>query len=137
MVNLQTWRARRTGRVAVVVGTMALAGGVASAPAVRADDLTPYSLPVNLPAANQVSPSVDPRAPYTPVVLDLIRQLEPSSPPTRAQLANAAKLLHGAGAGFAPSPAFAGCHNVGPVAAPTGTNAEHRAGLAGRTRRAC
>src|SRR5262249_17327527 len=65
-----------------------------------------------LPAAKS-SPSVDANAPYTPVVVDLIHQLEPSSPPTADQLANASKLLHDGTSGA--------CHNVGPVAAPTGT----------------
>src|SRR5215475_3055641 len=58
--------------------------------------------------------SADANAPYTSVVLDLIHQLEPSSPPTRDQLANASKLLHDGANGA--------CHNVGPVSAPTGTN---------------
>jgi hypothetical protein len=47
-------------------------------------------------------------------VLDLIHQLEPSSPPTRAEIANASKLLHDGPSGA--------CHNVGPVSAPSGTN---------------
>jgi hypothetical protein len=41
----------------------------------------PYDLPVALPSARS-SPSVDPNAPYTPVVLSLIAQLELSDPPT-------------------------------------------------------
>jgi len=104
------------------LGVVALACGVAAAPGARADDLTPYSLPVALPAADQSSPPVDPRAPYTPTVLDLIHQLEPSNPPTRSELANAAKLLHGAGAGFGPVASVPTCHNVGPVAPPTAIN---------------
>ena len=107
--------------VLALVAAALLVLGVAAAGAARADAV-PYRLPVALPPADQTSPPVDPRAPYTPVVRDLIRQLEPSNPPTRAELANAAKLLHGAGAGFGPSAAFPpSCHNVGPVAAPTGT----------------
>jgi beta-glucosidase len=101
------------------LSVLALACGVAVAPGARADDLTPYSLPVVLPAADKTSPPVDPRAPYTPTVLDLIHQLEPSNPPTRSELANAAKLLHGAGAGFGPIASVPTCHNVGPVAPPT------------------
>ena len=73
----------------------------------------PYSLPVaSLPTA-KTSPAVDPAAPYTPLVLSLIRQLEPDNPPTAAELANASLLLHDGPNGS--------CHNVGPVSAPTGT----------------
>ena len=105
--------------VGLIIGALTL--GLVKVSSAGAGDV-PYQLPVVLPSANKASPPVDPRAPYTPIVLDLIRQLEPSNPPTRAELANAAKLLHGAGAGFGPSPAFPPyCHNVGPVAAPTGT----------------
>src|SRR5690348_3089036 len=82
-------------------------------PQAASADVPPYSLPVTLPAPKQ-SPAVDANAPYTSVVLDLIHQLEPSSPPTRDQLANASKLLHDGPNGS--------CHNVGPVSAPTGTN---------------
>src|SRR4051795_5182136 len=85
---------------------VALPGGASA-------EVPPYSFPVTLPAAKQ-SPAVDANAPYTSVVLDLIHQLEPSSPPTRDQLANASKLLHDGPNGS--------CHNVGPVSAPTGTN---------------
>src|SRR4051794_6714470 len=109
-------------RVLLALGTMVMALGVGLNAGARADDLSPYSLPVTLPAGDKTSPAVDPRAPYTPVVLDLIHQLEPHNPVTRADLTNAAKLLHGAGAGFGPSAEFPpSCHNVGPVAAPTGT----------------
>jgi beta-glucosidase len=73
----------------------------------------PNALPVQLPGA-KTSPSFTADAPYTPVVLSLIAQLEPSNPPTQAELANADQLLHGARS-------LASCHNVGPVAAPTGT----------------
>ena len=72
----------------------------------------PYDLSAPLPAETS-SPPVDAAAPYTPAVLSLIAQLEPSNPPTPAQLANADALLHDG-----PSPS---CHNVGPVSAPTGT----------------
>ena len=47
-------------------------------------------------------------------MLDLIKQLEPSTPPTLAELTNASKMLHDGANGA--------CHNVGPVSAPTGTN---------------
>src|SRR3954451_23162943 len=62
-------------------------------PVASSAETPPYQLPVSVPAAKQ-SPLVDANAPYTPVVLDLIHQLEPSSPPTRAEIANASKLLH-------------------------------------------
>src|SRR3954454_4552596 len=86
---------------------------VVALPSAASAEVPPYSLPVTLPTAKQ-SPAVDANAPYTPVVLDLIHQLEPSTPPTRDQLANASKLLHDGPNGA--------CHNVGPVSAPTGTN---------------
>src|SRR4051812_31807372 len=86
---------------------------VVALPSAASADVPPYSLPVTLPGAKQ-SPPVDANAPYTPVVLDLIHQLEPSSRPTPDQLANAGKLLHDGPNGA--------CHNVGPVSAPTGTN---------------
>src|SRR5262245_22705294 len=71
----------------------------------------PYSFPVALPASVG-SPPLDAAAPYTPAVLSLIAQLEPGTPPSQADLANAVKLLHDG-----PSPS---CHNVGPVSAPSG-----------------
>jgi beta-glucosidase len=67
---------------------------------------------VRLPAT-ATSPSVAAAAPYTPAVLNLIAQLEPSNPPTEAQLANASILFHGG--------TNATCNNVGPTAAPSGT----------------
>jgi beta-glucosidase len=73
----------------------------------------PYALPVKLPRT-AASPAVDAAAPYTPLVLKLIAQLEPDNPPTEAELANASILFHGG--------TLATCHNVGPTAAPTGTN---------------
>lgn len=54
------------------------------------------------------------QAPYTPAVLNVIAQLEPSSPPTEAEIANASILLHGG--------TNSTCNNVGPTAAPTGTD---------------
>ncbi len=73
----------------------------------------PYALPVQLPATKS-SPSVAADAPYTPAVLSLISQLEPDNPPTEAELANASILFHGG--------TNTTCNNVGPTAAPTGTN---------------
>jgi beta-glucosidase len=72
----------------------------------------PYSLPVRLPATSS-SPPVAADAPYTPAVLNLIAQLEPSNPPTEAELANASILFHGG--------TNTTCNNVGPTAAPRGT----------------
>ena len=112
---------RRLARALLVVAATAAFvtfGGSAAAPALAdsSGDLqanVPYSLPVaSLPTA-KTSPAVDPAAPYTPLVLSLIRQLEPDNPPTAAELANASLLLHDGPNGS--------CHNVGPVSAPTGT----------------
>lgn len=57
-----------------------------------ANEGVPYSLPVVLPPAKS-SPAEDPAAPYSPVVLSLISQLEPHNPPTAEELANASRLL--------------------------------------------
>jgi beta-glucosidase len=73
----------------------------------------PYALPVKLPST-ATSPAVASDAPYTPAVLNLIAQLEPSSPPTEAELANASILFHGG--------TNSTCNNVGPTAAPSGTS---------------
>jgi beta-glucosidase len=99
-------------RAGLGLATLTMAALVAL-PSAASAEVPPYSLPVTLPAPTK-SPAVDASAPYTSVVLDLIHQLEPSSPPTRDQLANASKLLHDGANGA--------CHNVGPVSAPTGTN---------------
>ena len=107
-------RAHRLGLVASIAGVAALVLGlgVSAAASSSVPSNVPYDLSAPLPASAS-SPSVDAAAPYTPAVLSLIAQLEPSNPPTRAQLANADALLHD---GLSPS-----CHNVGPVSAPTGT----------------
>jgi beta-glucosidase len=99
-------------RASLALATSAMTVAVAL-PGGASAEVPPYSFPITLPAAKQ-SPAVDANAPYTPVVLDLIHQLEPSDPPTRDQLANASRLLHDGPNGS--------CHNVGPVSAPTGTN---------------
>jgi beta-glucosidase len=95
----------------------AMAARTATAAASRGGNSTPsnvpYALPVKLPATTS-SPTVAADAPYTPLVLSLIAQLEPDSPPTEAELANASILFHGG--------TNATCNNVGPTAAPTGTN---------------
>jgi beta-glucosidase len=105
---------RRLG-VRAVKGLLALSASSVVAMFVMSSasaDAPPYSLPVTLPSSVS-APPVDAAAPYTKAVLDLIHQLEPTSPPSATDLANADKLLHDG-----PSPA---CHNVGPVSAPTGT----------------
>ncbi|HEY5398116.1 MAG TPA: hypothetical protein VIL16_22265 [Trebonia sp.] len=88
----------------------------ATKPADRVQPTTPsdvpYTLPVQLPSTAS-SPTVAADAPYTPAVLNLIAQLEPSSTPTEAELANASILFHGG--------TNTTCNNVGPTAAPTGT----------------
>lgn len=94
----------------------ALIGGSASGsppPSSGSPSNVPYSLPVQLPSTKS-SPAVTADAPYTPVVRSLISQLEPSDPPTEAELANASQLFHGG--------TNTTCNNVGPTAAPTGTN---------------
>jgi beta-glucosidase len=78
-------------------------------------DPPPYPLPVSLPSASAVSPSFDAAAPYTPAVLSLIAQLEPTNPPTLAQVQNLGTLVHD---GASPD-----CHNVGPVGRPYGVDA--------------
>jgi beta-glucosidase len=115
MVGSSQARRKAGGRVVrawIALATAAMAAVVAL-PSAAFADVPPYSIPATLPSLKQ-SPPVDANAPYTAVVLDLIHQLEPSSPPTRDQLANASKLLHDGANGA--------CHNVGPVSAPTGTN---------------
>lgn len=112
----------RRRRALVVAGLMILvAGGLVAAGASpgQADPApatanVPYALPVSLPAA-KASPSVDAAAPYTPAVLSLIAQLEPSANPTLAQIQNAGTALHD---GASPD-----CHNVGPVGRPFGLDA--------------
>lgn len=98
---------------ATVLAAVSLGLGVSAASSPRAvPSNVPYALNAPLPSA-KASPTVDAAAPYTPAVLSLIAQLEPSNPPTRAQLANADALLHDG--------TNSTCHNVGPVSAPTGT----------------
>lgn len=72
----------------------------------------PYDLNGALPSG-KTSPSTSASAPYTPAVMSLLAQLEPSQVPTKAQLTNADNLLHGGTNGT--------CYGTGPVAAPTGT----------------
>jgi beta-glucosidase len=99
-----------TGVLTALIGGSATGSEAQSSPS---PSDVPYSLPVQLPATKS-SPAVNADAPYTPVVRSLIAQLEPSNPPTEAELANASQLFHGG--------TNATCNNVGPTAAPTGTN---------------
>ena len=96
----------------VAVASLALGLGMSAAAPSSVPSNVPYSLNALLPSRAN-SPSVNAAAPYTPAVLSLIAQLEPSNPPTQAELANADALLHDG-----PNST---CHNVGPVSAPTGT----------------
>ena len=96
----------------VTVACLVLSLGVSAAAPPSVPSNIPYSLNAPLPSTAS-SPFVGAAAPYTPAVLSLIAQLEPSNPPTQAQLTNADALLHDG-----PNPT---CHNVGPVSAPTGT----------------
>ena len=119
-------RTRLTGALLALGATaLVLTIGLPSAGA----DTAPYTLPVSLPSAVS-APSFDAAAPYTPAVLSLIAQLEPSNPPTQAELANADRLLHDTPANTANgwvarptifNPNNVSCHNVGPVLASTGT----------------
>lgn len=101
---------------------MAVVAGLLVSTSALADQL-PYHVPVQLPR-QVTSPQVDTSAPYTPLVLLLLHQLEPEQPhpetdaypaeqTTLAQLGNAALLLHGT------SPTR--CTTLGSNAAPVGT----------------
>ena len=75
----------------------------------------PYSFPVVLPAPTQ-SPAEDPAAPYTPTVVSLLRQLEPHSPPTPAELVRASALLTTQGGTYShPEGSNPTCHNLANV----------------------
>jgi hypothetical protein len=126
----RTRRTRMRGFVALSAAVIvALSTGLSSAAqAPSAVPNAPYTLPVTLPGLES-SPAVDAAAPYTPVVLSLIAQLEGSNP-TQAQLANADLLLHETQANTASgwkarptpfNPNNVSCHNVGPVLAPATT----------------
>jgi hypothetical protein len=74
-----------------------------------------YSLPVTL-LAQVNSPGEDPQAPYTPLVVGLIRQLEPHNPPTVQELANASILLTTQGGTYDhPEGSNPSCHNLANV----------------------
>ncbi len=85
------------------------------------DQHVPYSLPVLLPPV-RTSPPEDPAAPYTPTVVSIIKQLEPHSPPTPAELAIAAALLTTHGGTYShPEGSNPTCHNLANVAVKTPT----------------
>ena len=120
---LSSCRPRRLWLIAAVsattLATVLMAGGSASARAgTNSGGDVPYVLGGSLPAAVQ-SPPVDPAAPYTALVKSLIHQLEPDSPPTAAELQNAAKLFQGLISFFPGTPSD--CNGIGAVLAPTGT----------------
>src|SRR6187455_3092658 len=84
-IHLMTGTPRRrmrkrfaTALLVVGAAVLVLAIGLPSAGA----DTPPYSLPVALPSAAVASPAFDAAAPYTPAVLSLVAQLEPSATPT-------------------------------------------------------
>ena len=81
----------------------------------RANPEVPYSLPVELPIA-KTSPLEDPAAPYTSLVVSLIKQLEPHSPPTLSELTVASRLLTTQGGTYAhPEGSNPTCHNLANV----------------------
>jgi beta-glucosidase len=86
-----------------------------------ADPSVPYSFPVVLPPS-KISPPEDPAAPYTPLVVKLIRQLEPHDAPTLQELVNASALLSTQGGTYAsPRGENPTCHNLANVAVKTVT----------------
>ncbi len=97
---------------ATVAAALSVGLGISAAASSSVPSNVPYNLNAPLPKESS-SPTVNAAAPYTPAVLSLIAQLEPSNPATQAELANADLLLHDG-----PNST---CHNVGPVSAPTGT----------------
>ena len=85
------------------------------------DQPLPYSLPVELPPV-RTSPPEDSAAPYTATVISLIKQLEPHSPPTPAELDIATALLTTHGGTYAhPEGSNPTCHNLANVAVKTQT----------------
>jgi len=102
-------RPRRTlGRLGMVISVLVMFGALAAS---SAADPVPYRLPVTLPPERAVLPQL-PGAPYTPLVRSLIAQLEPSNPPTLAQLQAASALLSTEN-GANPT-----CHNLANVVSP-------------------
>jgi beta-glucosidase len=97
----------RPGRICVCSLAMLLC----AAPALA--DRLPYRPLTGLPHTVS-SPPFASAAPYTPLVKSLIAQLEPTNPPTPAELLNADELLHGTSSSL--------CTTVGYNVAPSGTN---------------
>src|SRR3954470_8137035 len=107
---------RRLRRAAEVLTGVTLA---LVAPCVAMADPVPYSVSTSLPAPGSSPPTAS-EAPFTPLVKKLIGQLLPDTPPTPAQLQNAATILHG----IATVPLASNsepCNTIGGNLAPTGT----------------
>src|SRR5436305_14259568 len=115
------------GAAGVLIG-LAVALGT---PPVATADPAPYSLPAGLPAPG-TSPATASDAPFTPTVVNLLKQLEPSQPDpvhdampapgtTPMQLQNAATILHGIATVPLASESET-CNTIGGNNAPTGTN---------------
>lgn len=112
---------RSSAALALAIGCAGGAGlpAAGGASAAQGSDLSDVPYVTGSPLPGQVSsPAVDPQAPYTPLVRSLIAQLEPTNPPTAAQLSNAARLFEG---GISASTGSTACHAVGGVGAPVGT----------------
>src|SRR5882672_8499424 len=75
----RTMRKRLPRGVAIVGVVVMMAGAIAHAPALSAAEPPPYAPARKLPAPVS-SPPVDPAAPFTPTVVKLLKQLEPSQP---------------------------------------------------------
>ncbi|WP_158911213.1 glycoside hydrolase family 3 C-terminal domain-containing protein [Granulicella sp. L56] len=110
----KTWMRMIFGIVVVTLLAACTNDVAAQGPSVARPQI-PYSLPVVLPLPKN-SPSEDPAAPYTPLVIKLIKQLEPHSPPTLRELENASALLSTQGGTYAhPKGANSTCHNLANV----------------------
>ena len=99
-------------RAVFLVASCSFALSTATAAAADTSNV-PYSLPVTLSPPDKSSPPTAADAPYTPTVTSLINQLLPDSPPTLAEIQNAAQLLRPG--------SNSSCHNTGTVTAPSGT----------------
>jgi beta-glucosidase len=113
---LKAWKKARTSAAlcAVVILSSFSIHLVAQISPITTPSL-PYSLPVTLPPP-KISPSEDPAAPYTPLVVKLIQQLEPHNPPTLQELINASALLSTQGGRYdSPQGENPTCHNLANV----------------------
>ncbi len=106
----------RTAVCALAVTAVACVGVAATqvasafgAPSGSTNSDIPYTLPVTQLPSTKSSPSVTAQAPYTPAVMNIIAQLEPSL--TLANLTNASKLFYGG--------TNSTCPSTGPVGTPT------------------